>query len=34
MHPYFLQEVLYAGLIQSSVRADFRFWVTTPQEAP
>ena len=34
MHPYFSQELPYAGLIQSSVRADFRFWVTTRQEAP
>ena len=34
MHPYFSQEVRYAGLIQSSVRADFRSWVTTLREAP
>ncbi len=33
MHPYFSQELLYAGLIQSSVRVDFRTWVTTGQEA-
>ncbi len=34
MHPYFSQEVVYAGLIQSSVRADFRYSVTTRREAP
>jgi hypothetical protein len=33
MHPYFSQEVLYVGLIQSSVRADFSYWVTTRREA-
>lgn len=34
MHPYFSQEVLYAGLIQSSVRTDFLSWVKTNREAP
>ncbi len=34
MHPCFLQKVLYAGLIQSSVRADFRSWVKTNRGAP
>lgn len=34
IHPYFSQEVLYAGLIQSSVRVDFRSWVATRQEPP
>ncbi len=33
MHPYFSQQVLYVGLIQSSVRADFRSWFTTGREA-
>ena len=33
MYPYFLQEVRYAGLIQSSVPADFCSWVTTRPEA-
>lgn len=32
IHPYFSQEVLYAGLIQSSVRTDFRSWVTARRE--
>lgn len=34
MHPYFSQEVVYDGLIQSSVRAAFRNLVTTRREAP
>lgn len=33
MHPYFFQEVLYAELIQSSVGADFRLWVSARREA-
>ena len=34
MYPYFSQEVVYAGLIQSSVRAAFRYLVTTRREVP
>ena len=34
MHPYFSQELLYAELIQSSVRADFRSWVAKREEIP
>ncbi|WP_217644487.1 hypothetical protein [Roseovarius tolerans] len=30
MHRYFSQKELYAELIQSIVRADFRSWFTTP----
>ncbi len=33
MRPYFWQEVLYVGLIQSSIRRDLRSWVTTCRDA-
>ena len=34
MRPYFSQELPYAGLIQSSARADLSSWVKARREAP